>query len=169
MSHTNGRHESGSSSNGLSGHTTGFTPPEGQPPPLSDFLMQLDDYTPTLPDRWKIKKASEFFLVLRPPSLVSLGIIWHHLVSTPQILVSCVWSPLLPKSLSQTWQAKHFNMHGFVGEESVLDQPGAEKEARRGMPSWPRKTSPLLLESRGSWSKSLLTFNSDLWSISYLW
>ena len=50
MSHTNGRHESGSSSNGLSGHT-GFTPPEGQPPPLSDFLMQLDDYTPTLPDR----------------------------------------------------------------------------------------------------------------------
>lgn len=50
MSHTNGRHESGSSSNGLSSHT-GFTPPEGgQPPPLSDFLMQLDDYTPTLPD-----------------------------------------------------------------------------------------------------------------------
>jgi len=49
MSNTNGRHESGSSANGLSGHT-GFTPAEQQPPPLSDFLMQLDDYTPTLPD-----------------------------------------------------------------------------------------------------------------------
>ena len=41
----------GSSSNGLAGHT-GLAPPEGgQPAPLSDFLMQLDDYTPPLPDR----------------------------------------------------------------------------------------------------------------------
>ena len=70
---------------------------------------------------------------LIPPSSVSLGITWHQLVSTPQTRVSCAWSPLLPKSLSQTWQVKHFNMHDFVGEEWVLDQPGAEREARRGM------------------------------------
>ena len=133
MSHTNGRHESGSSSNGLSGHT-GFTPPEGGQPPLSDFLMQLDDYTPTLPDRCKIRR--QLFKTLIPASSVSLDITLRLLDSTPQTLVSCAWCPLLPKSLSQTWQAKHFNMHGFAGEQWVVDQPpGAEREARRGMRS----------------------------------